>query len=91
MKIKQVDGKLQIVLSSLIFSESFIEDMLNMTLIDSGTFTLNLQKFKLQHVFDFVMNIFDPLCAAKNIGLELKVVDSLQLCGDQESSYFDEE
>ncbi len=65
-------------MSSLIFSESFIEDMLNMAQINSNVFAMDSHIFELQPVFDFIMNIFKPLCAAKNIDLTFKIVNSIK-------------
>ena len=77
-------------MSSLIFTESFIEDMLNMTQMGNDTFTLVSQKFEVQKVFDFVMNIFEPLCSAKNIGLELEITKNLNESSSGTLIYDDE-
>lgn len=56
--MNMLNSQLQVVMSSLIFSESFIEDMLNMAQINSNVFAMDSHIFELQPVFDFIMNIF---------------------------------
>ena len=45
-------------LSQLFLVESFVEDLLNLTLLREGVFKLEYEPFNLREALDFVVNIF---------------------------------
>ena len=49
---------LKISLSQLVLVESFVEDLLNLTLLREGVFKLENGPFNLKETLDFVVNIF---------------------------------
>ena len=49
---------LKISISQLVLVESFVEDLLNLTLLKEGVFKLESAPFNLKETLDFVVNIF---------------------------------
>ena len=59
--------------NSSILLLSLVEDILNLSKIEGGVFTITCANFKLKEILDEVYDIFHFQCTHKNIGLELKL------------------
>ena len=76
---------LKMVVSTLIFAESFVEDILNMAQIQNGAFRLINHAFNPQEVLDFVLGTFKPVLKDTGVKLVLKIVKDLQILEDDDS------
>ena len=70
---------LKMVVSTLIFAESFVEDILNMAQIQNGVFRLINQAFNPQEVLDFVLGTFEPVLKDTGVLLVIKIVKDLKM------------
>ena len=61
------------MLSQLNFLQSFVEDLVNLKMLQEGVFTLNNAPFDPNNVFDMVCQIFQPQAAAKGIKVNFSV------------------
>jgi len=76
---------IKLVISYLVFAETFVDDMLNVEQMRTGAFTLVNSLFDPMEVFSFIMNIFKPLLKAKRLNLVLKIVKNLKLPNNHDS------
>lgn len=83
---------IKLVISYLVFAETFVDDMFNVEQIRTGAFTLVNSLFDPMEIFSFIINIFEPLLKAKKLNLVLKIVKNLKLpkSHDSEEEYEDD-
>jgi len=64
--------------NSSILLLALIEDILDLSKIEAGTFTLNYSEFEVGPLFDWVYKIFEFQCRSKRIGLSVSVDPRLE-------------
>lgn len=71
--------------NSSILLLSLVEDILNLSKIEGGVFTINCANFKLKEVLDEVYDIFHFQCTQKKIGLDLvlqREIEQIEIYSD---------
>ena len=69
--------KLELVVSQLLFSESFVEDIMSMSQLQNFAFSLVNKAFDPLEAFNFVLSIFEPQIKNKKVALVFNVVQGL--------------
>ena len=67
------------VITQLIFSEAFVEDILNAAQLQNGFLSLTNNYFNPMEAFEFVLSVFQESIERRGVSLLFNVVTSLQI------------
>ncbi|MGA1846620.1 response regulator [Deferribacter abyssi] len=80
LESKNIDNdvleKLEIIHTSGKQLLNIINDILDMSKIESGKLEINIEKFKISEIINYVSKIIKPLCIEKNIDFQVNFEDS---------------